>query len=1129
MSRKNLSYLKLSSFGKIPLLLSLIIGISSGASLKAQEEGFGGAGAGAEIGLGSGSESGRQPAVPAGAGASEESRSPGAVQTGTDETRQTTAAGAGTDIGQQNKTNEAQGSQGQSASTQTQAQAKPAESVPAKAAPSSATTVYSYPASSATPVAVPLKQGANLKSPAGLGAPEAKNLKEAQARAASKQAALLKAAKEGSLAKPTIKQGIGNPKNDDVLKEIFALTEKPRTQESMDQIFALERDGQALLAKSDFQKALIKFQDMYAMSKDVKYGDGEGRSLERMASIYLSRGEKTRAKSLVENAMEILSISQDKKALGHTRVTAAQVYLALDNPLWALRQLDEAMKDFSSSSVSDNEEAARAMLLAAELATRVDQMKEAVKFYRAAAVYFGQCGNHAMEVNLHNTVAGLLQEMGLTTAALEEGQKALAIARDQKAPHLIAASLTQVASCQYALCEFMNARKSMEEISQYKLDKQPALAFSIMSEAYGHALAATGSMDAAKVYLETAWKFMKDGAPAIHKSQVLNALGVINTHLGNFTIAVEQLRQASDAQSTIGKGHERFGVLIAQNTATALSRSGENRKARAELEGVLRTMSKWKEPDQLILGQVYSALAEICFHLKEIPQADAYLKKSIEVAGKINDDSTLWRNYVVQAKMLSAQQLPCTESLNSAASCFRSPQAGVFTNAEVNPYVSSRDELSSDLINMLLSNNLVEQAFITAEQVKEESFITEWQRSGGEVKAADRELYNDLVLQRAHLHAAEASTTPDKVLKRWAEWMRRHQVLSAENRELARLISPVPLNLAELVKKAQDSQSTVLDYVLGPKQSFVFIIDSAGRLGASKLAIGRSQLKAQVGSMLQLSSKSGLEFRQSEKRLLQTLHNELVPEHVSRFLPKNPDQLLVFIPDSVLFNLPMAALVDAQGKYLIESHTITTLPAMLSFLDNESAYASDLSLLINASNEGRESQEASELSTIFQGEQLVKLEGQTADLSQLQEQAKSNFMLHFSAPLLLQESTFFKAPLPMKAQGGDKAATADLLFKLNLPSELAVWSGTSVSPKDSQGGAVKVLSRGLAYAGIRNVLLSLWVEHNPERTQELLEFYKGRQQGLSQAQSLRKAQLLALAKDPSPRAWAAFQLIGMGR
>jgi CHAT domain-containing protein/tetratricopeptide (TPR) repeat protein len=1028
---------------------------------------------------------------------------------------------------------------GQAPAEQEASASAPATEAPVNTAPSVAPAAGAAPDTSPAPVATPAPVAAPIVKAAPVTQTTVVN-GSAKTIGKNGKTVMPTAKNINNLPRPTIKSGGISPQNENILKEIFALTDKPRTQESMDQIFSFEKEGQAFLDKGDNLKALTKFQDMYAQCKEVKYGDGEGRALERMATIYLSKGEKTRAKSLIENSMEVLSASQDKKAMGHTRVTAAQIYLSLDNPLWALRQLEEAMKDFQSSALTDNDEAARAMLLAAELAVRCDQQKEAVRFYRAAAVYFGQSGNHVMEVNLHNTAASMLQEMGLTTAALEEATKSVTIARATKIDPLTSAALTQLASAQYGLCEFMNARKSLEELLTLKLGPQPALAAAVMTEAYGYALAATGCTDAAKVALDRAYAGMKNGAPAVHVAQVLNALGVLNTLKGNYSVAIEQLRQAADSGSVVGRNRERFPLVISQNMASALSRSGENRAAKGELEGCLRVMSKTKTPDQQILAEVYGSLGEICLQLKEIPQADAYLKKSIEVASKINCDAVLWRDYVNLAKLQIGMGENPADTLTSAASCFRSPEAGVFQTAESNPFASTRDELSSELISMLISHNLIEQAFITAEQVKEEGFINEWQKNGGEVKPRDRELYNDLVLQRAHLHAAEQTSTPDKTLKQWQDWMRRHQVLAADNRELARLISPVPLNLPELVKKAQENTATVLDYCIGPKQSFVFIIDRAGRLGGTKLAIGRDQLRTQINSMLSLSSKSGPENRASEKRLLQALYTELIPEGVARFLPTNPDQLVLFAPDSVLFNLPFAALVDTHGRYVIESHTLTTLPAVASFLDNGVSYGADQALVFNAgneSNESREALEANELSSLFQPEQVTKLIGQNADAAQLQEQAKGNAVLHFSAPLLLQDSNLLKSTLPMTvATQGDgtekeksKKITAEALFKMNLPSDLAVWSGTAINPKDSQGGGIKVFSRGLAYAGVRNVLLSLWVEQNPQRTEELMEFYKARQQGLSQAQSLRKAQLLALSKDPSPRSWAAFELIGVGR
>lgn len=97
-----------------------------------------------------------------------------------------------------------------------------------------------------------------------------------------------------------------------------------------------------------------------------------------------------------------------------------------------------------------------------------------------------------------------------------------------------------------------------------------------------------------------------------------------------------------------------------------------------------------------------------------------------------------------------------------------------------------------------------------------------------------------------------------------------------------------------------------------------------------------------------------------------------------------------------------------------------------------------------------------------------------------------------------------------------------------MPSDLIVWSASSVSSKDVRGNGVKIFSRGLNYAGARNVLMSLWAQPDTDRMDELVNFYKSKQAGLGPAQSLRKAQLSALSRDRSPRNWAAFQLLGPG-
>jgi CHAT domain-containing protein len=97
-----------------------------------------------------------------------------------------------------------------------------------------------------------------------------------------------------------------------------------------------------------------------------------------------------------------------------------------------------------------------------------------------------------------------------------------------------------------------------------------------------------------------------------------------------------------------------------------------------------------------------------------------------------------------------------------------------------------------------------------------------------------------------------------------------------------------------------------------------------------------------------------------------------------------------------------------------------------------------------------------------------------------------------------------------------------------MPTDLIILSGTALANKNVQGGAVQVFSRGLSYAGARNVMISLWNLPQDSRMTELVSFYKNKKAGMGDAQSLRQAQLLVMSRNRSPRSWAAFQLLGPG-
>lgn len=452
--------------------------------------------------------------------------------------------------------------------------------------------------------------------------------------------------------------------------------------------------------------------------------------------------------------------------------------------------------------------------------------------------------------------------------------------------------------------------------------------------------------------------------------------------------------------------------------------------------------------------------------------------------------------------------------------------------------------MAEQLIAMLIQEKMTEQALLAAEQIKEETFINTWFQRGAQVRADDSEMYVDLATQRAHLHAAEVSSSPDKIVKDWQTWMARYRALLAKNPNLARLIAPVPTTMAQISKSVQAAHAFVLEYLVGSESTVVFTMGSGGKLTATVLPVGQKKLAGQVLSLLSamVNKRDERENYQAPliaKNILRATYSELIPPAIKAMLPTDSEQLLLIVPDGVLFNLPFAALIDEQGKYFIENHTITLASSLTAFADYPPHYNEDLSLLLvsanttgaveSADNEfGNDGREISAIPELFRPEAVSSLIGKDVDLKSMQEQARGRAVVHMADEMSLSAGDLWKPTLPFALSRDDssKKASASTLFSINIPSDIFVSSASFLDPKNLDGEPLNVFSRGLNYAGVRNVLLSLWLEPGGDRTKELIDFYKNKQAGLTEAESLRRAELTALAQDPSPKTWAAFQFFG---
>jgi CHAT domain-containing protein len=254
---------------------------------------------------------------------------------------------------------------------------------------------------------------------------------------------------------------------------------------------------------------------------------------------------------------------------------------------------------------------------------------------------------------------------------------------------------------------------------------------------------------------------------------------------------------------------------------------------------------------------------------------------------------------------------------------------------------------------------------------------------------------------------------------------------------------------------------------------------------------------------------------------------------IAQDLPRDPNQTVIFMPQGGLFYLPFAALEDAQGKALIEQHTIAIAPSIQSgtasggnlVVGNPTILPSlDLPTLPGAEAE------AKAVGSFLQSPPLL---GDRATKSVVLDQMTQARIIHFATHGLLDT---YRGDVPgavVLAAGKsevDSLLTSSEIADLKLKADLVVLSACSTGKGDITGDGVIGLSRSLFLAGVPSVMVSLWDVDDAATAQLMTAFYRHWQSGkLNKAQALRQAMLETRQAYPEPSLWAAFNLVGETR
>ena len=614
------------------------------------------------------------------------------------------------------------------------------------------------------------------------------------------------------------------------------------------------------------------------------------------------------------------------------------------------------------------------------------------------------------------------------------------------------------------------------------------------------------------------------------EGQAISNLGIVYHTLGNYTKAIEYQQQYLALAQVIKNPLWEEQAL--GNLGGAYYFLGNYNKAIELYEKSLAIA--WKNREVEIANKVRANLGLVYFQMKNY-------QKSIELynqfltgtsSGKNLREQAIVRNNIAAVQIYAGDLPGATENLLKGVQVLEALRGRLGSNDSYK--ISIFETQTFPYINLqkvLITANKNDAALEIAERGRGRAFV-------------------ELLEKRLSLKQTPATTiTPPNI-----EQIK--QIAKTQNSTLVQY--SIIYNDFKVEGREKSQESELYIWVIKPTGEVTFRFSNLKSLWQEQqisLAYYITSSREYIAARGRSSSEIGRSDETIETKRLKQLYQILI-QPIAELLPNDPNARVIFIPQKSLFVVPFPALIDADGKYLIEKHTILTAPAIqvLQLTNQQRKQVLGDKVLVV----GNPTMPSIPLEIGEKPEQLPPLPGaqkealaiakllkttaitgnQATKSSIVQQMLKSR-IIHLATHGLLDDFKGLGVPgaialapdppssLSKEQQSGiNGLLTADEILDLKLNAELVVLSACDTGRGKITGDGVIGLSRSLITAGVSSVIVSLWSVPDEPTASLMSEFYQNIQKNPDKAQALRQAMLTTMKEYPEPKNWAAFILIG---
>jgi len=577
------------------------------------------------------------------------------------------------------------------------------------------------------------------------------------------------------------------------------------------------------------------------------------------------------------------------------------------------------------------------------------------------------------------------------------------------------------------------------------------------------------------------------------------------------------------------------------------------------------------------IGIIYSNQGNYEFSTK-------YYQRAIDLALGIRGGQILWEAYFGLSQCYEKKKKfsLALAYYKKAINIIDYVRSQIFLDTDKAIFVRDKLRVHESLLNLLYDlhkNNpgigFDEEIFYQVEKAKARAFLESLGEAkidilgslNPELKKREREISKQISLILSNLLKPNLTEKRKKELlkkleEKENEYLSLISKIRSEIPQFINLVSPQPFPLEKIQSQLLDEKTAFIEYFLGEKRSFLFVITKKSFY--LDVLLSGQKIEKSVKAYLKILSVRGREdFRGkvASKRLYKELLFPL--KHVIHKSVEN----LVIIPDGILYYLPFESLIKGND-FLIKKYKISYSPSSSALMilskkkdrkeipksllafgnpvytlkasSKRKQFKSDIDILRELYlNQGFEfsllpysEKEILEISNFFPKNKRDIYLGNDAREEVIKGISLKDYkIIHFACHGFLDEKFPFRSALVLSLDDDpeeDGFLQVREIYTLRLNSDLIVLSACQTGKgRLERGEGILGLPRIFFCAGAKSVLTTLWKINDKSTSEFMAFFYRYLSQGKSKAQSLRLAKLKMMESSyADPFFWAAFVLSG---